>query len=459
MKNIDLAGMATSNLKRRKSRTLLTIMGIVIGTISIVLMVALGLGMKETFSQQLDQVGSINIIEVSKSEDSTASTRLAEQTDNKLKDIDIEYFKGLEGVEAVSPVLQTNIKLVSGKYEMSASLIGLEPDKMNAFSFDIDTGRLLTDDDENVLLLGGKLPSSFTEAVESNTRGSAPKNNARGFGFGGMKPTEEEETLNVDVFNDRISMTLDTKYSPQKGTTQTQYNIYRVNAIGVLADGDMTRDRNAYMNIHALEQLLEDYSEADGTTLEDGYDKAYVKVYDLDYCDPIESLLEQQGYETTSYASFVETLQSTTDMLQVALGAIGAIALLVAGIGITNTMIMAIHERKREIGVMKVIGATLMDIRNLFLLEAAIIGFFGGAIGILLSVLASQLLSSSGFSQMAMGGGGGKGMSPLSAFSFSIPSWLIIIGLIFTTLIGIISGYIPARKAMKSSALEAIKTE
>ena len=122
-------------------------------------------------------------------------------------------------------------------------------------------------------------------------------------------------------------------------------------------------------------------------------------------------------------------------------------------------MNMAIHERKKEIGVMKVIGATIKDIKRLFLTEAAIMGFLGGVFGIGISFVASYVLSSGVFSSVATGQGVKNPMATLTTFNVVLPEWLLVVGLVFTTLIGIISGYIPARNAMRSSALEAIKTE
>ncbi|HBK54546.1 MAG TPA: ABC transporter permease, partial [Syntrophomonas wolfei] len=117
----------------------------------------------------------------------------------------------------------------------------------------------------------------------------------------------------------------------------------------------------------------------------------------------------------------------------------------------TNTMIMSIYERTREIGVMKVLGARLGDIRDLFLLEAAMIGLGGGCVGLLFSYLVSYILNrvTAGF----MGSMGGD-------VGISVITWeLGLAAVVFATMVGIISGYSPARRAMKLSALEAIRTE
>jgi len=125
----------------------------------------------------------------------------------------------------------------------------------------------------------------------------------------------------------------------------------------------------------------------------------------------------------------------------------------VAALGITNTMIMSIYERTREIGIMKVIGAALKDIKRLFLFEAGMIGFLGGIMGIGISYLLSLLLNAlSANAGYYMGMGGEVKISV-------IPLWLVFAVIGLSTLVGLVSGYYPARRAMKLSALEAIKTE
>jgi ABC-type antimicrobial peptide transport system permease subunit len=135
------------------------------------------------------------------------------------------------------------------------------------------------------------------------------------------------------------------------------------------------------------------------------------------------------------------------------LGGIGSISLIVAAIGIANTMVMSIYERTREIGVMKVIGASVSDVRRIFLTEASLIGLLGGVLGIALSIGISQLLNYIFRSTEA-----GIRLGADAVISI-IPIWLIALSLIFSSLIGLMAGYFPAKRATKLSAIEAIKTE
>lgn len=479
MNGFDLFKMAVGNLLRRKTRTLLTVLGIVIGTVSIVLMIALGLGMQESVNEQFASQSSVNIIEVSKGDNVNTSSRASESDENdNLQDIDINFFETLEGVEVVSPVITTNIKMASGKYEGSFSVTGIDASMMEALGYELKEGRMLEETDTTSFFFGTDAIDKFKEVAStatSNTSSAggdtiddlrARMREMGGGGFGGGAPggaapeegDEEEEDYNVDIYSDRITMSLDTQYSPQGGKTSIDADIYRVKGIGILEDGDRTRDQQVYVELDALIDMIEDYDDATDGSTDSGYNSAYVMVTDMDDVDAVEALIENYGYSTSTSSSFLETMQGTTETLTIALGAIGAVSLLVAAIGITNTMIMAINERKKEIGVMKVIGATIKDIKYLFLTEAAMIGFLGGIFGVGVSYLASIILSSGTFSSVATGNARNP-MATLTSFNIVMPTWLIVVGMVFTTLVGIISGYLPAKQAMRSSALEAIRTE
>ena len=165
----------------------------------------------------------------------------------------------------------------------------------------------------------------------------------------------------------------------------------------------------------------------------------------------MQDQIKAMGYQTFSLTDMLESMKKTSRTLQAILGGIGAISLLVAAIGITNTMVMSIYERTREIGVIKVLGAEMTDIRRLFLIEAALIGFGGGVIGLFFSYLISWILNTVGARFMA-------DMGSPSAISI-IPPLLGISAVAFATLVGIVAGYSPARRAMNLSALDAIRSE
>ena len=108
------------------------------------------------------------------------------------------------------------------------------------------------------------------------------------------------------------------------------------------------------------------------------YNNARVKVDDLDSVETVSEQIRAMGFQTYSNAEFLETMQEQYFMIQAVLGGIGAVSLLVAAIGIANTMMMSIYERTKEIGVIKVLGCSLKNIKQMFLMEAGFIGLLGG---------------------------------------------------------------------------------
>lgn len=182
------------------------------------------------------------------------------------------------------------------------------------------------------------------------------------------------------------------------------------------------------------------------------YDNAYVYVDDMNNVMEVQAAVTDMGYEAHSSMQWLEQAQEQMDMIQAVLGGIGAVSLFVAAIGIANTMMMSIYERTREIGVLKVLGCALGDIRSMFLIEAGFIGLMGGAAGLLLSYGVSSLINKFlGSGLMGMGGGGGD--------ISRIPMWLSAAAVGFAIVIGMLAGLFPALRAMKLSPLAAIRNE
>ena len=166
------------------------------------------------------------------------------------------------------------------------------------------------------------------------------------------------------------------------------------------------------------------------------YDELRVDIDEIDNVQEVQEIIKTMGFEAHSLTDALESMKQTSSLIQAVLGGIGGVSLLIAAIGITNTMVMSIYERTKEIGVMKVIGSQLRDIKRLFLFEAAMIGLFGGILGVGASLGISTIVNSviSGMSESGMG---------MTLQSY-IPPWLAFIGIGFSTLIwshrGLLSG-------------------
>ncbi len=184
------------------------------------------------------------------------------------------------------------------------------------------------------------------------------------------------------------------------------------------------------------------------------YDSAYVFVDKMENVTDVQKMIADQGFNCNSNMEWIQQSLDNMRITQMVLGGIGAVSLLVAAIGIMNTMMMSIYERTKEIGVMKVLGCEMTDIRNMFLTESAIIGLFGGTLGLLLSYGISFLLNTFGgqISSAVLGGGSGGRIS-------EIPLWLAAFSIVFAVMVGMLSGYLPALRAMKLSPLAALRNE
>ena len=202
---------------------------------------------------------------------------------------------------------------------------------------------------------------------------------------------------------------------------------------------------------------------------DNGYQEVYVKVDDVDNVEEVENWLHDIGYEqTNSMTQIRNEMQASVAKSQMILGGTAAVALLVAALNIANTMMMSIYERTKEIGVMKVLGCEVGKIRTLFLVEAGSIGLLGGAIGVALSFAASAVLNNLNAIVAFFGGEGIDlsgltsvmgGMASMGGDVSIIPPWLVLLGLGFSMLVGVLSGLWPAHRATKISALEAIRHE
>lgn len=445
MSNIDLFLMGIKNLWRRKLRTFLTVLGVVIGATSIIVMLSLGFGMSKANEDQIASMGSLTTINIQQGYGGMYMDGGMGSGSNEEKVLDdkaIATFKAMKNVTAVTPLLETYATLVAGKYQNGLQIRGIDPDSMEAFEYDkLQEGRILTAKDDLVAVYGAWVSQSFWD----------PKANHSG-------PYRQPE---VDLMKDRMFITFDQSYGypTQPGEKKTTYKEYKVKPAGIFEEGNNETDWYTYMPIHTVQKMIQEKEKAEGIKpqpgrkKEKGYNQILVKVNDIKNVQEIQTTIKDMGYNAYSLNDWLEEMKKGTGIIQAVLGGIGAISLLVAAIGITNTMVMSIYERTREIGVMKVIGASLKDIKRLFLFESALIGLLGGVLGVGLSLLLSFIANKFGGSFLA-----GMGIGPESKISI-IPIWLIFAAMGFSAVIGVISGYFPARRAMNLSALDAIRSE
>ncbi|MBQ7668170.1 MAG: ABC transporter permease [Clostridia bacterium] len=435
MRKSDFIKMGIKNLWRRKLRTILTMVGVMIGAFSIIVMVSLGIAMSKNFEEEIMQMGSLTTITVSKyyyGDENMMSMSSSTYTPPKQKELDdslVAKIKKLPHVQAVTPINRISAKLKSGKYESWIDIQGIDPSTLEYFNFpEAEEGRLLTPEDTIELLVGADSCYFYNPNA----------------GY-----TRWNDESPVDIMNDKIEIAFDLYNEEDRLPTFSKAKI-----IGKMVATGNEKDWNIYANIEQVEKWKKDLKRSGTKTYDDaGYSSILVSVDNVKNVEQVQKTIKDWEYGASSLVDALKPMQETSNTLQLILGGIGAISLLVSAIGIANTMIMSIYERTKEIGVMKVLGCLISDIRKLFLFEAAMIGFFGGVAGILLSYLASYLLNKygSGIGEAIGGIGGGSGKISV------IPLWLVLLSLGFSVFVGIVSGYYPARRATKIKALEAMR--
>ena len=189
------------------------------------------------------------------------------------------------------------------------------------------------------------------------------------------------------------------------------------------------------------------------TGSEIAYDNLKVVVEDVENLPQVEESIRKAGFDTQSEAGSAEEIKKSNMVVTMILGGIGSVAFIVSAIGIINTMLMSIYERQKEIGVMKVIGASVDDVRSMFLIESGFIGFFGGIVGLIISLIVGLAINS-----LAANSGFFGSMNGEASKIIIIPIWLSLVGVGFSSMVGVLAGYIPARRATRLSAIEALRS-
>lgn len=465
MKTKDLILMSLRNLNRRKLRTFLTVLGVVIGSISIIMMISLGFGMTDSTKKQLASAGSLTQIDIYPAnryggiEEEDGKKKKTDKV-AKLDDATVEKLKKIPHVEAVLATEQFEAQINVKNLQGYASIVGVDPVEYAKFDIKLDSGRMLQEGDVNQVVMG-------RDVLRWLSNPQRPRM--------GANQQEERDPLTTKMF-----LTLNTGggYDPEGNSNEPNKpnKKFPIEAVGVFRDDDYENNYYIVMPIDYLRKMkkeakklqagnrqngFNDYMYGGREDKENKYNNIKVKVDNVDNVQKVQEQIEAMGLKPHSLNDILVEINNSSKTQRLILGGIGAVSLLVAAIGISNTMVMSIYERTKEIGVMKVIGASVSDIKKMFLTESAFIGLLGGLIGIVLSFAISALINylgvKYGFAANMSGGGYSPDFDPSQLKMSIIPAWLALASLVFSALIGIVSGYFPAKKATKLSALEAMR--
>ena len=451
--------MSSGSLLKRKFRTILTVLGVMIGTASIVVMVSLGLGINRAQMEQIERYGGLTTITVREGRNdgyyggtvNGTSVYIAgsSSSDNETKRLDdeaIRMLQGLQHVKSVYPILSFSAIAKFGAYESDLSIQGMTPEGLEDQNIQIGEGHLPTDSSELEFFYGNQVAADFY--------------NPKTYDY----PYYSTGKYVVDLSKDTLFIIFDQSayWSSQNDGSVQPPRKYIVPTAGVeKAKEENEWSSNGYTvfcNLDALKTTLQRIfrnkvipgqpTTAGGKPYKEiYYNRASVVVDDVENVVEVQEFINSLGYSADSNIEWIQSTKEQMANIQALLGGIGAVSLLVAAIGITNTMMMSIYERTKEIGVMKVLGCDMRNIQELFLIEAGYIGFIGGLVGLGLSYTISAVIN------RALAAGGEATVTSY------IPPWLAIAALIFAVIIGMVAGFFPSRRAMKLSPLAAIRNE
>jgi putative ABC transport system permease protein len=399
---LDNIKLATRNFKTRRLRTFLTVLGISVGIGTTLFLVSLGYGLQKVLLEKIAKSDALLTLDV-------ASTNASLIKMNKQI---IDDFSKIQNVSEVSPQ-----QIMMSQFKMEETTSNIQLSSVNSAFFRLGGIELLAgekyenDNDAKVILSTGALSSlgidDFPQALgkEVDVTLIIPKENQE----------EKQELL-----TDKSMVPLGQKFV----------------ICGIVDDPS---ESSGFIPAGWTKDVAPDY-----------FDEVKVKVTDRQNLELVRSAIMEKGFSVMALTDTVDEANKIFSIIQVILAMFGVVALVVSAIGMFNTMTIALLERTNEIGILRAIGATRREILFLFLTESIAIGFLGGAGGIIIGFLGTYL-ANFGFNFL------GKVLGGQYVEIFYTPIWFVIFIIIFSTLIGLITGIYPAKRASRLNPLVALR--
>ncbi|MGO0063238.1 ABC transporter permease [Brevibacillus fluminis] len=485
MKLLDSLRIVWRNLWRMKLRTILTSIGVMIGTAAIVAMISLSLGLKESAVKSLENFGNLTEMEVAPMYwDEKTQKPIPPDKVKKLNEDAVLELKQIPGVQAVMPTrqLHSDAKLKIGRREGHLQVIGVDVKESSVMKKStVEKGEYLSGQ-PNEIVISYEVPREMRDVEKDKREERKRRANERagrpadmGGGFGGEGGPDMPAAFNAVGKTGTFVLSRD--YEDSNGDRKFEKKEIRVRVVGQFQKEENSRFGRgpvAYVPLAMVDEMnkwleQQDQQNNGGDTprkrsrndkAKPEFESIFVKVDSRENVEKVVEGAQKFGYEIYSPARELKEINKFFFVIQLILGGIAAISLLVATIGIVNTMIMSILERTKEIGIMKVIGATVYNIRWLFLIESGFIGLIGGITGLGLAYGAVEILNYVAASNPDFNLFGGRmpaGDTPTKLAV--VPLWLAMFAIGFSFVIGLLAGIFPAFRASRLSPLQAIRSE
>lgn len=402
MKFTDLFKLSTRMFKARTSRTLLTVLGMSIGIGAILFLVSFGYGLQKTLLERITTSESLLTLDVTEAKSNSSS----------LNNALLDKIGQLPGVAEVSPAFQLDAQGHVGDVSADVVATGIKPSYLQLGGTQITQGETLNDTDQGGVVINSSIVQIFGKKDPAEMIGQ------------NMTFTFSIPKANADSSSD---------------DSQDNFNIINYDKtfkiIGVVAG----EDNVIYINSAALSDLNID-----------NFSQIKVECDSQQVMAGIRNSLLNQGLLVSSLSETVDQANQIFGVVQIILMLFGIIALSVSAIGMFNTMTIALLERTEEIGIMKSIGASDTSVSMMFVMESTIMGFLGGVWGVIIGLLMGAVTNL--LINLIASRFGGQSVS-----LFYSPIWFICTIIFFAAIVGLITGFVPARRASRIDPLDALR--
>jgi len=450
MKLRDHIELSIANLWKRKLRTVLTVFGVTIGIGALVAMVSFGKGMQKNVTgsfQSLDLFNSLTVF----SEDFMAGDRFDpdERPDETapsgaspvlIDDTVLEKIAALRGVDTVFPDVRIPaIVRFSGKQEFR--LVQVVPARvMSSRMFRFSAGKGYGSDEEDALVISSYLLKQLGVGDPQPALGKRIVISSIGFDLSRFNPAD----LAAALSGERLPFVMEDTELTIVGVAENQAAL---GPIPVQSDILLPPGVAKRMKKLPFSNIWDLFRAREGRL---GYSALNVRLSSPAFVEPVKKEVAGMGLRVFALADQFKEVQRGFLILNMVLAAVGMIAIVVASLGIVNTMVMSILERYSEIGIMKAVGASDQDIRRIFFFESSIIGLFGGVLGFALGWAVSGVINRIVNYFLAK-----QGVPFIQYFSF--PAWLVLGAIAFSVAVSLAAGVYPAMRAARVDPVLALR--
>jgi len=403
MKFRDLFLLSTRMFKARTSRTFLTILGMSVGIGAIIFLVSLGYGLQNTLLEKITTSDSLLTLDV--------TSQRGEET--KLNSETIQEIKKIENVDIISPSFQLESQGKMNDLTTDLPVAVVDSDYLKLGGVKLVEGRLINNDEINGIIISSSVAQIFNKTPAEII--------GKEMNFIFFIPSEGGDSEKTEIEKkDRQE-----KYEPKE----------KFKIIGVLESDDST----VYVNSKVVGDIkIKEFAQAK------------VKCMKSEKMAEISEKITKMGFVVSSLSETVDQANKIFRVVKIVLMLFGVIALVVSAIGMFNTMTITLLERTEEIGIMKAIGASDTMISLMFVMEASIMGFLGGLLGVIIGWMEGEIFNFA-VNMVAVHFGGQK------VDLFFSPVWFVMSVVIFSTTVGFLTGVVPARRASRIDTLDALR--